>query len=468
VSKSPLYLGMAFAFGICRPLAASPGADRAALVAVPTTPAGRAFSAWLTAFDAADRDRLQAVFKQFREPRPVEGALSFRQMTGGFDLKKVLESTPTRIRVWLQERNRLQIAEAEMEVEPQPPHQVVRWDLHAVPAPDELLNPEQRARNSVDRARRDRLIDEIARKISAHYVLPNVGQKMIVALREHAARGDYDKIIQAGVLSATMTKDLREVSHDRHLRVDFSLEPPRMLQQRPRDERLAEMRARNFEFGAIERLPGNVAHLVINGFLPAKDDEVRQGIAALMSQVADADALLIDLRENHGGDPATVALVASYLFDSTPVHLNDMYRRDNDSTTQFWTLRDLPGKRFGSRKPVYVLTSKSTFSGGEELAYDLQSLRRALVIGETTGGGAHPIAPHDLGDGFTILLPWGRPINPVTKTNWEQVGVDPDVKVPAPAALEEARSRAQRDIAARKSGADNGGQPAAGGPPARR
>jgi len=125
--------------------------------------------------------------------------------------------------------------------------------------------------------------------------------------------------------------------------------------------------------------------------------------------------------------------------------------RQTGATIESWTLPQVAGTRFGGERPLYVLTSKGTFSGGEELAYDLKCLRRAQLIGETTGGGANPTGPpNELDDGFRIFVPWGRPINPVTKTNWEGVGVTPDVSVPASAALEEAHRRALQEITRRK------------------
>jgi C-terminal processing protease CtpA/Prc len=164
-----------------------------------------------------------------------------------------------------------------------------------------------------------------------------------------------------------------------------------------------------------------------------------------MSNVADADALIIDLRANHGGDPSTVALVASYLFDDQPVHLNDVIEHDS-TMRMFWTEPTVARKRFGGKKPVYVLTSGETFSGGEELAYDLQSLHRATLVGETTGGGANLTGAHTLDDWFVIGVPWARPINPVTKTNWEGVGVRPDVATKATEAMDEALRRAALDL----------------------
>ena len=191
---------------------------------------------------------------------------------------------------------------------------------------------------------------------------------------------------------------------------------------------------------SAERLPSNVARLVINGFMPV--DQARAGAAELMSKVADADALIIDLRDNGGGDPDTVALVASYLFDTTPVHLNDLRLHDEGMTASSWTLRDVPGKRFGAKKPIYVLTSRQTISGGEELAYDLQSSHRAKVIGETTAGAANAGTVHALNARFAMFVPGASPINPFTKTNWEGKGVEPDVKVAAAQALDVAKKLA--------------------------
>jgi hypothetical protein len=312
---------------------------------------------------------------------------------------------------------------------------------------------DEAAARKLDAPHRQALLDGIARQLQAHYVLPAVGSKMIASLRAQAAHGDYDAITDGGTFVQTVTKDLVDVSHDHHLRCFFGRKPPPApaaedvrAQQDLRAQTLAQHRKDNFGFGTIERLDGNVARVVIEGFLPL-DDDLREGIAGLMTQVADADALLVDLRENHGGDPDTVALVASYLFGAKPVHINDLFFRDKRSTLQFWTLRDVKGARFGRTKPAYVLTSHSTVSGGEELAYDLQALHRAPVVGETTGGWGHVTKTIDLDDWFHIDIPCGRPINPVTKTDWEGVGVRPNVAVPADAALAEALRLARQELA---------------------
>jgi hypothetical protein len=417
------------------------------------TPAARQFAAWLTAFNAGDRAGLIAYHQQSfpyevasNDVAGIDHEFGLSQGTGGFDVRKPETPTPTSIVVTMQEKRSEQYARAAMEVNAAEPHRVTRFEIHPIPTPDEFLTPDERKARLVDDARRRAVIDGIAKELEAHYIFPDVANRMIAAVREHLAHGDYDKITQGDEFAEALTKDLRDVSHDLHLGVMFG-HPPQRRGGAPEDMH-AVLRAMNYGFGAIERMPGNVAHVVIDGFPPIPDD-ARDGIANLMSQVADADALIVDLRHNHGGSPETVALVASYLFD-TPTHINDMYDRDTGAITASWTLGDVKGARFGGKKPMYVLTSKETFSGGEELAYDLQALRRARTVGETTGGGAHPVGPHPIDGSFTIRVPSGRPINPVTKTDWEGVGVKPDIPVAADAALGEAHRRAVDDIAKHK------------------
>jgi C-terminal processing protease CtpA/Prc len=165
-----------------------------------------------------------------------------------------------------------------------------------------------------------------------------------------------------------------------------------------------------------------------------------------MNLLANTHALIIDLRQNHGGDPEMIALLSSYLFDQKPVHLNSLYWRDNDSSQQFWTLPYVPGKRFGKEKPVYVLTSGETFSGAEEFTYNLKNLKRATIIGESTGGGAHPGGVYRLGTHFEVFIPNGRAINPISGTNWEGTGVQPDITMPREEAFKAAYNMALKQV----------------------
>ncbi len=157
-----------------------------------------------------------------------------------------------------------------------------------------------------------------------------------------------------------------------------------------------------------------------------------------MALLADTKALIIDLRQCGGGDPETVMLLASYLYDK-PTHLNDIYWRDGKRTDERWTAGDVPGKKYGGARKVYLLTSEDTFSAGEDFAYALKNNGRATLVGETTGGGAHPGNPRRLSAHFMMFVPNGRSINPITHTDWEGVGVTPNVKTSAKNALDVAQ-----------------------------
>jgi C-terminal processing protease CtpA/Prc len=164
-------------------------------------------------------------------------------------------------------------------------------------------------------------------------------------------------------------------------------------------------------------------------------------VVAVMSFFANTDALIVDLCKCRGGDPDMVALIASYFLGEERTQLSSIYWREGNVTQESWTLPYVPGKRYGS-KPIYVLTSKDTFSGAEALAYDLKTLRRATIIGEITRGGAQPGSPYRLSSHFDVFIPIGRSINPVTGTNWEGTGVIPDISVPQEQAFNVAYSMA--------------------------
>ncbi len=294
---------------------------------------------------------------------------------------------------------------------------------------------------TIDAATRTAVVEEALKQIREAYVLPDLGAKMEAAIRERMKRGDYDRITLGPVLADTLTLHLQEVSRDRHLGVRYSVAP--VPQRRERDEPSPEEqehfrrigRAINHGFERVERLSGNVGYLDLRGFFPAT--EGGETVAAAMNFLANTDALIVDLRKNGGGDPAMVALICSYLFPAEPVHLNDLYFRPTNETQQFWTLPYVPGRRYEG-KDVYVLTSSRSFSGAEEFAYNMKTQKRATLVGETTGGGANPGDGRRLGEHFSMFLPTGRAINPITKTNWEGTGVEPDVKVPADLALDTA------------------------------
>jgi hypothetical protein len=290
---------------------------------------------------------------------------------------------------------------------------------------------------TITAAERGQVLDGVLKKLTEFYIFPARAKEMEQAIRAKMARKEYDGITSARLLTETLTNQLQEVSHDKHLRVLFSHDPlPRPRKPSAADrERMRSMQARsNYGFEKVERLEGNIGYLGLRGFMDT--DAAGETAAAAMNFLAHTDALIIDLRQNGGGSPGMVALLCSYLFAGERKHLNDLAWRgpEGERVEQWWTQPHVAGKRYAD-KDVYLLTSKRTFSAAEEFTYNLKALKRATVVGETTGGGAHPGGPQPLSEHFAVWIPTGRAINPITKTNWEGTGVKPDVEVPADQAL---------------------------------
>jgi len=299
-------------------------------------------------------------------------------------------------------------------------------------------NTPQSADMTVDAATRTSVIDGALDALNAAYVFPEVAKQMAVAIRARQQRKEYDAITSARQLAETLTAHLREVSHDKHLAVNYSATvvpsftspPPPPSPEQVERQRTAISQI-NFGFEKVERLAGNIGYLDLRAFMPP----VFMGdtAAAAMGFLAHSQAVIIDLRQNGGGSPDGVALLASYFFEQ-PARMNDIYDRPSDQTRQFWTLPYVPGQRLVG-KDVYLLTSSRTFSAAEDFTYGLKNLKRVTVVGEVTGGGAHPVGPRRLNDHFVVVVPMGRSISSITHTDWEGVGVEPDVKIPAAQAL---------------------------------
>jgi retinol-binding protein 3 len=302
---------------------------------------------------------------------------------------------------------------------------------------------------TIDAKTRTAVIEGAIKALNENYVFPETAKKMEQAVRERMKRKEYDKITSAENLARTLTAHFQEVSRDKHLNVRYSFEPLPDFKNQPQwpsPEQRAFASAHNFGFEKVECLDGNIGYLDLRGFMEA--EMASETAAAAMTFLANTDALIIDLRRNGGGQPEMVALLSSYLFDKR-THLNDIYSRFDNRTQEYWTRETVAGKRYGESKPVYVLTSNRTFSGAEEFAYNLKNLKRATIVGETTGGGAHPVRPHRINDHFMIGVPFARAINPITKTNWEGVGVTPDIETPAAQALETAHLLALKNVLAK-------------------
>jgi hypothetical protein len=297
----------------------------------------------------------------------------------------------------------------------------------------------------IDPARQGEIIDSICFALNEIYVFPDVAEKMEIHVRKRLKDGVYDTITNAAEFAYLLSQDLQEISRDRHLGVRWFTDA--QLAEMPgdslTDEDIRRMtiegRYNNWGFEKLERLDGNVGYLKLNQFA---DASLAGGTAiAAMNFLANCDALIFDLRDNGGGSPSMIQLMSSYLFDE-PMHLNSFYIRQEDTTKQFWTQAYVQGPKMVDAD-IYVLTSDYTFSGAEEFTYNLKNMERATIVGETTGGGAHPIEGRVFANlNIGMSLPFGRAVNPITGTNWEGTGVEPHISVPSAQALDRAYAEA--------------------------
>jgi len=297
------------------------------------------------------------------------------------------------------------------------------------------------------------VIDSINSLLNKIYVFPETAKTMSDLLSANIKKGNYSTITDAVVFSERLTSDLQSVSKDKHIRVRLNPEYIKQVkesQSKSTDSNempsamLEQLKMRNYGFKEIKILDGNIGYIDLRNFESPKF--AGETAVAAMNFVSNCNALIIDLRRNGGGSPEMIQLITSYLFGAEPVHLNNFYFRPTNENTQTWTLPYITGKRRPDMD-VYVLTSNVTFSAAEEFTYNLKNLKRATIIGETTGGGANPGGNEIINDRFTIFVPSGRAINPITNTNWEGTGVKPDIEVPASDALFIAQQKALEKLA---------------------
>jgi len=294
---------------------------------------------------------------------------------------------------------------------------------------------------NIDAATRSAVIEVLLRELNEGYVFPDMARKTEADVKARIAAKEYENITNAQAFAKKLTDDLQSVTKDKHLRVRYSVQPIPVRKERgeptaaEKEQSQWFSRRVNYGFEKIERMNGNIGYIDLRNF---NDHEAgAETVAAAMRFLANTESLIFDLRQNGGGNPYMIALISSYLFGDKPVHLNDLYWRKENKTDEFWTKPESAKVKFAD-KDIYVLTSNYTFSGAEEFSFNLKNLKRATIIGETTGGGAHPGGTVRLHEHFGVFIPVGRAINPISKTNWEGTGVEPDIKVPKEQALKTA------------------------------
>lgn len=414
-------------------LAAIP-ARSLAEVSIPDTPPGRAFTAWLEAFNSGDRARLAAFTRTYAPDKNPDDYLGWREEVGGYDLLEIYPGDRTNVFFRVKARANGVEEVGRLVVDAAKPASVTSLGSRRI-APGAKVEVK-----ALDAATRSRLVEQVATVFESAYVYPEMGEKVAAALRKSNSRGEFRTAVYGEDLARNLTRKLQDVSHDKHaeVRFNYDAQPESLPAKRPETEArwLASI---NCGFEKAEHLRPNIGYLKLDGF--AEASVCGPTASAAMNFVADSDALIIDLRENHGGGGGMVEFLASYLFAGR-TRLDDMFSRIQNATTETWTLPDVPGRKFIG-KPVYLLTSKRSFSAAEYFANVLRNLKRVTLVGETTGGGAHTVDNRRLDDHFMVRVPSGRPI---TKTDWEGTGVEPDVKVPADQALDVALKLAAEAI----------------------
>lgn len=303
----------------------------------------------------------------------------------------------------------------------------------------------------IDAATRSAVIESLAVAVQQRYVFADKGAQLAKVLRQRHARHEYDRITSSREFADSLLAHMQAFTHDRHMRVHYRATPfPKRNEDQgppPADElkRVTdEQRRLNFGFEKVQRLAGNVGYLDLRMFSGLT--EAQPVAVAAMNFLANSDAVIIDLRRNGGGDPSLLQTVLTYFVEEGDrLHINDFYLRAGDRTEQFYTAAFVPGPRLHG-KPLYVLTSGLTGSCAEEFAYDVQTHRLGTLVGATTVGAANPGGMFPLSDHLAAFIATGRAINPITKTNWEGVGVKPDVPVAPGEALREAHVRALNQL----------------------
>ena len=284
--------------------------------------------------------------------------------------------------------------------------------------------------SGLDSSVRHDVVAKLSDALRNNYVFPDVGAKAADKITASLAAGDYDGLSDPNSFAARLSADVAAVAHDKHLRITTMGGPP------PSGHGPAGDMPRS-DAGVVraDRLAGGVGYIEVIGFppLPAFKPAIDKAMLALKG----SRALIIDDRRNGGGSPDAVDYFVSFLVPpNRPMEISDIVAREpktNNFKRQRFSSQPTPVSF--AKIPVYVLTSQNTFSGGEEFAYDVQTHKLGSIVGEVTGGGANPTGPVDLGHGFMASIPWGRSENPITRTNWEGRGVQPDVPVAAQDAL---------------------------------
>jgi hypothetical protein len=392
----------------------------------------------LQALNSGDRAVINDYIARYGRGESADDVLRAAQQMGRLDLVQVVASEPLRLQFVVRSASAGVQLLGMLEVENAAPARVT-FSLPWTPIPPGASV----VGFDVDAPGRARVVAAVAEKLRQSYVLPEPADEMAGALLMHLRVGDYDRFSDGWRLANELTEHLRRINPDLHLSVGFSPVAGGPPMPTPSVARPRPMNPADCGFERAQVLDGDVGYVKINELIDPARCDVKA--AAVLRSIEGAKVAIFDLRDALGGNAGMSMFLYAQLFDS-PAHVSAVQWRDSAQVQELrWPERVVDVHLTDT--PVYVLTSSQTFSGAEALAYDLQALKRATIVGETTRGGAHVTQLERIDERFVLALPRGRAVNPLTGTNWEGVGVRPDVAVPASEALATALRLARKGIA---------------------
>ncbi|MEO6903574.1 MAG: S41 family peptidase [Bacteroidia bacterium] len=293
---------------------------------------------------------------------------------------------------------------------------------------------------------RTEIVKNISESLVANYVFPDTAVKMSNFIKSKLKKGGYNKITDPVAFSDALTIDLYSIYRDGHMLVKFDpgeIKPMLKTISTIDEDRLKKIKQANFGLRKVEILDGNIGYLCMSHFW-ADSIHGKETVKATLQFISNTNALIIDLRDCGGGSQETVNMICGYFLEKS-THINDMFDRSANTLTEYWTKPDTAFHEL-TKMPLYILVNNKTFSAAEEFCYDLQCIKRATIIGETTGGGAHGTFYKNVSNGFVLSIPYSTAINPITKTSWEKVGVKPDIETLSNRALETAEMKIFENI----------------------
>ncbi|NIO48671.1 MAG: hypothetical protein GTN73_04420 [Candidatus Aminicenantes bacterium] len=429
---------------------------------MPETPAGRCASTYVESFNSADVTKMKSFFKQYYSDSDLKERSIESRLKRYYQLREIFQTlTPAYLGLSLERQISLLCTASgtdngivfRFQLRDAKPYKIEFMTVSAINIDgvdfsssnatkeiQETINYVANRAQPVDDAMRKDTVEKAARGLREEYLYPEMGQKMADKLMQNLSAGLYDEHKSTGKLADKLTEDMVALCKDRHLWIEAT-NPLHDQSIYAYNRSVEDLRRDNYGFRKTEILPGNVGYIKFD--MIYDDEEALEIAASALAFVAHCDALIFDIRDNIGGEWGTAQLIISYFFKEQTI-TGHSYDRTGQIIGTGKTLEDIPGKRFDPALPVYILTSNRTGSAAEGFAYILKHFKKATIVGETTLGMAHPSKELVINKLFRISVPFRRSENAITKTNWENVGVIPHIKVEDSKALEAAIEEAKK------------------------